>query len=164
MTVLYTEFWPGTLCLKPRYSWEKDPYMPSVHTLRTWESYQALTRAPCSQKREDASSIPPASPPVHTHNSHSWEEFLKTLLPEAGKYSYYQQKLDGLGEWHWNMCIITFKTDRQSRLMHETGCSGLVHWDDPEGWDGEGGSERGTHAHPWRIHVNVWQSQYNIVK
>ena len=25
------------------------------------------------------------------------------------------------------------------RLMHDTGCSGLVHWDDPEGWDGEGG-------------------------
>ena len=23
--------------------------------------------------------------------------------------------------------------------MHETGCSGLVHWDDPEGWDAEGG-------------------------
>ena len=23
--------------------------------------------------------------------------------------------------------------------MHETGCSGLVHWDDPEGWDEEGG-------------------------
>ena len=23
--------------------------------------------------------------------------------------------------------------------MHDTGCSGLVHWDDPEGWDGEGG-------------------------
>ena len=23
--------------------------------------------------------------------------------------------------------------------MHETGCSGLVHWDDPGGWDGEGG-------------------------
>ena len=23
--------------------------------------------------------------------------------------------------------------------MHETGCSGLMHWDDPEGWDGEGG-------------------------
>ena len=24
-------------------------------------------------------------------------------------------------------------------LIHETGRSGLVHWDDPEGWDGEGG-------------------------
>ena len=23
--------------------------------------------------------------------------------------------------------------------MHETGCSGLGHWDGPEGWDGEGG-------------------------
>ena len=23
-------------------------------------------------------------------------------------------------------------------LMHETGCSGPVHWDNPEGWDGEG--------------------------
>ena len=26
--------------------------------------------------------------------------------------------------------------------MHETGCSGLVHWDDPKGWDGEGGGSR----------------------
>ena len=24
-------------------------------------------------------------------------------------------------------------------LMSETGCSGLVNCDDPEGWDGEGG-------------------------
>ena len=28
-------------------------------------------------------------------------------------------------------------------LMHETGCLGLVHWDDPEGWDGEGGGREG---------------------
>ena len=27
--------------------------------------------------------------------------------------------------------------------MHDTGCLGLVHWDDPEGWYGEG-SERGV--------------------
>ena len=32
--------------------------------------------------------------------------------------------------------------------MHETGCSGMVRWDDPEGWDGEGGSGWGTHVHP----------------
>ena len=25
--------------------------------------------------------------------------------------------------------------------MPETGCSGLVHWDDPEGWDREGGGK-----------------------
>ena len=23
--------------------------------------------------------------------------------------------------------------------MHDTGCLGLVHWDDPEGWNGKGG-------------------------
>ena len=26
------------------------------------------------------------------------------------------------------------------------------------------GSGLGTHVHPWRIHVNVWQNQYSIVK
>ena len=42
-------------------------------------------------------------------------------------------------------------------LMHETGCSGLMHWDDPERWDEEvgGGSGWGTYVHPWLIHVNV---------
>ena len=45
--------------------------------------------------------------------------------------------------------------------MHETGRSGLLHWDDPEGWDGEGDGKGdsgwGTHVHPWLIHVNAWQ-------
>ena len=34
--------------------------------------------------------------------------------------------------------------------MHETGCSGLVRWDDPEGWDGEGsgrGVQDGEHMY-----------------
>ena len=51
--------------------------------------------------------------------------------------------------------------------IHETGCSGLVHWDDAEGWDGEGGGRgfrMGTQVHPWWIHVNVWQNHNNIVK
>ena len=26
--------------------------------------------------------------------------------------------------------------------MHDTGCLGLEHWDDPEGWYGEGGGRR----------------------
>ena len=38
--------------------------------------------------------------------------------------------------------------------MHEAGHSNPGHWDNPEGWDGEGG---GIHVHPWLIHVNVWQ-------
>ena len=37
-------------------------------------------------------------------------------------------------------CIISYmKRIASLGLMHDTGCSGLVHWDDPEGWYGEGG-------------------------
>ena len=52
--------------------------------------------------------------------------------------------------------------------MHETGCSGLMYWDDPEGWDGEGSgrgsSGWGKHVHPWLIHVNIWQNPLQYCK
>ena len=52
--------------------------------------------------------------------------------------------------------------------MDEKGRSGLVHWDDLEGWDGEGGGRGiqgwGTHVHPWLIHVNVWQNPLQYCK
>ena len=51
--------------------------------------------------------------------------------------------------------------------MHETGCSGPVHWDDPEGWDGEAGGRRGsrwgTHVHPWLIQFNVLQKPVQYI-
>ena len=41
-------------------------------------------------------------------------------------------------------CIISYmKWIASPGLMHDTGCLGLVHWDDPEGWYREGG-ERGV--------------------
>ena len=37
-------------------------------------------------------------------------------------------------------CILSYvKQTTSPGSMHDTGCSGLVHLDDPEGWDGEGG-------------------------
>ena len=34
-------------------------------------------------------------------------------------------------------CILPYvKQIASPGLMHETGCLGPVHWDDPEGWDG----------------------------
>ena len=36
--------------------------------------------------------------------------------------------------------------------MHDTGCSGLVHWDDPEGWDGEGAGRGLQHGEHMYIH------------
>ena len=44
---------------------------------------------------------------------------------------------DDLGEWHGHMYNIIYETNCQSRF--DTGSLGLVHWDDPEGWYGEGG-------------------------
>ena len=52
--------------------------------------------------------------------------------------------------------------------MHEIGHSKPVHWDHPEGWDGEGGGKGGsgweTHVHPWLIHVSVWQKPLQYCK
>ena len=38
--------------------------------------------------------------------------------------------------------ISCMKQDASPGWMHDTGCLGLVHWDDPEGWYGEGGGRR----------------------
>ena len=54
--------------------------------------------------------------------------------------------LDSVGECKSGMiwengtetCKISYvKRITNLGLMHGTGCSGLVHWDDPEGWDGK---------------------------
>ena len=37
-------------------------------------------------------------------------------------------------------CVLSYvKRITSPGSMHETGCSGLVHWEDPGRWDGEGG-------------------------
>ena len=53
-------------------------------------------------------------------------------------------------------------------LMHETGCLGLVYWDDPEGWDGdrgEKGVQDGEHMYTRGWFMSMYgESHYNIVK
>ena len=48
-------------------------------------------------------------------------------------------------------CIISYmKRIASPDSMHDTGCSGLVHWDDPEGWYGEEGGrgvQEGEHVY-----------------
>ena len=53
-----------------------------------------------------------------------------------------EQTLDSVGEGEGAMiwensietCILSYvKQITSPVLMHETGCSGLLHWDDPEG-------------------------------
>ena len=48
-------------------------------------------------------------------------------------------------------CILSYvKRIDSPGLMHDTGCLGLVHWDDPEGCDGEAsgrGVQDGEHMY-----------------
>ena len=59
------------------------------------------------------------------------------------------------------MCITICEIEYSQSLMHETGHCKLVHWENPEGWDGEGcvwaGFRMWTHVHSLLIHVNVCQ-------
>jgi len=41
-----------------------------------------------------------------------------------------------------NLYIIFGRLNNKMVKMHDTGCWGLVHWDDPKGWYGEGGGSR----------------------
>ena len=65
------------------------------------------------------------------------------------------------------MYIINCETDRQSRLDAWDKCSGLVHWEDPEGWDGEGGGWGDQDGEQMQIHgwfMSVYgKNHYNIV-
>ena len=67
-------------------------------------------------------------------------DVLNSLLDSVGK---------GKGGIIWKNDIETCKLSYVKLIispgsMHDTGCSGLVHWDDPEWWDGEGVG-RGLH-------------------
>ena len=42
-----------------------------------------------------------------------------------------------VGKWHMDSTGTAFNVGNAG--MRDTGCSGLVHWDDPEGWYREGG-------------------------
>ena len=73
-------------------------------------------------------------------------DVLNSLLDSVG---------EGEGGMIWENGIETCKLSYVKQiaspgLMHDTGCLGLVHWDDPEGWDGEGsgtGVQDGEHMY-----------------
>ena len=85
--------------------------------------------------------------------------------------------LDSVGEGEGGMilensietCILPYvKQITSLDSMHETGRSGLVHWDDPEGWDREGGGrgvQDGKHMYTHGRFMSVYgKNHYNIVR
>ena len=71
---------------------------------------------------------------------------LNSLLDSVG---------EGEGVMMWQNGIETCKLSYVKQIaspgsMHDTRCSGLVHWHNPEGWDGEGvgrGIQDGEHIY-----------------
>ena len=67
--------------------------------------------------------------------------------------------------WSWANCSFECSCASnqwpfwQVKFSCNDSCLTIVvwgRWEEGSGW--------GTHVHPWWIHVDVWQNQYNIVK
>ena len=83
--------------------------------------------------------------------------------------------LDSVGEGEGGMiwengietCIIAYMERVASPgSMHDTGCLGLVHWDDPEGWYGEGGWRRvqdGKHMYTCGGFISIYGKTNTIL-
>ena len=75
---------------------------------------------------------------------------------------------EGEGGMIWEngieICIISYMERVASPgSMHDTGCLGLVLWDDPEGWYGEGGGRRvqdGDHVYTWGRFILIYGKIY----
>ena len=68
-------------------------------------------------------------------DSKRYTDVLNSLLDSVG-----EDEVGMIWENGIKTCKISYvKRITSSGLMHDTGYLGLVHWDDPEGWDGEGG-------------------------
>ena len=86
--------------------------------------------------------------------------------------------LDSVGEGKGGMiwentietCILSYvKQIARPGLMHEAGCLGPEHWDDPEEWDGEGGGSgvrngEPMYTHGWFMWMYGKKKHHNIVK
>ena len=85
----------------------------------------------------------------------------------------FEKLIKGEGGMIWEnsieTCILSYvKQIASPGSMHETGCSGTVHWDDPEGWDGEEGGREGQdgghmYTHGWFMRMHG-KNRHNTVK
>ena len=141
----------GFLTLLPH-----SPHLCSVKepVLMRWMKLEPIIQSEVSQKEKHQYSI----------LMHIYMEFRKmvtiTLYAKQQKrHRCIEQSFGLCGRWRWGMiwengietCIISYKKWIASPgSMQDAGSLGLVHWDDPEGWYGEGygrGVQDGKHTY-----------------
>ena len=91
------------------------------------------------------------------------------------KYRCIEQSYGLVGEGEGGMvwengietCILSYvKQIASPSSMHDTGCLVLVHWDDPEGWDGEGcgrGVQDGEHVYTRGRFMSIYDKTNTIL-
>ena len=111
-----------------------------------WVKLEPIIQSEVSQKEKHQYSI----------LTHIYMEFRKTVtitlyMRQQKGHLCIEQSLDSVGEGEggmiWENVIETCITSYMKRVaspgsMHNAGCLGLVHWDDPEGWYREEGGRR----------------------
>ena len=78
---------------------------------------------------------------------------------------------EGEGGMIWENGIEIRIISRMERVtspgsMHDTGCLGLVYWNDPEGWYGEGGGRRvhdGEHMYTCGRFISIFGKTNTIL-
>ena len=98
-----------------------------------------------------------------------WDSKRDTDVKNSLSDSVGEDKGEMICEGSVETCILSYmKQIAGPGLMHETGCSEPVHWDDPEEWDEEGdgrGVQDGEHmyTHGWCMSM-YGKNHHNIVK
>ena len=146
--------------------------MICLETKVRWMKPEPIIQSEVSQKEKHQYSIL-----THIYGPETITETITLYAREQKRHRCIEQSFglcgrrqgrDDLREWHWNMYIIICETDCHSRFdaWDRVLRAGALGWPRGRGWGGrwEWGSGWGTHVHPWLIHVNVWQNNYNIVK
>ena len=91
-----------------------------------------------------------------------YETAEETLMYRSVLWTLWERERVGrVGRMALKRIISCMKRVASPGSMHDTGCLGLVHWDDPEGvWGGrrEEGSGWGAWVYLWQIHFDVWQN------
>ena len=96
-------------------------------------------------------------------------------MRQQKRHNVWNSLSDSVGEGEGGMmrengietCILSHvKRIASPGLMQDTGCSGLVHWDDPEGWYREGGGrgvQDGEHVYTHGRFMLLYGKTYTIL-
>ena len=115
-----------------------------AHVLMRWMKLEPIIQSEVSQKEKHQYSILTHIYGIQKDGNDNpiCETAKETQMYRTVFWTLWERE----GEMIWENGIEKCKISCMKRVaspgsMQDTGCSGLVHWDDPEAWQGEGGGK-----------------------